>query len=121
MAQSDFVYPWTHLTISVNQHHKTLVAQDSKIESANKKLKSAQTSVNRAEDRVFEANRRATTDPDSEKYRSDLERAKRTHENAEHTYSKAVDASIDTIGTGSGHVMVLLPSRVAELEGTKRK
>jgi hypothetical protein len=85
----------------VHNHHKALVAQDSKIESANKKLKVAKASVNRAEGNLLKACRWATTDPASEKFKNTLERA-----------VKIVDASMDTIGTGSGRVMVLLPTRV---------
>ena len=94
----------------MNNHHKALLTEDSKIESANKKLKAAMTSFDRAEERVFEAQKRATVDPDNEKLKNDLERATNKRGNAGNGFTKALDASIDTIGTGSGHVMVLLPS-----------
>jgi hypothetical protein len=98
----------------VNNHHKALIAQDSKIESANKRLKAANASVNRAEERLFEAQRRATNDPGNERLRSDLEKVTKTQANAGDAYTKAVDASISTVGTGSGRVMVLLPPQVAD-------
>ena len=74
---------------------------------------------NRAEEWVFKAQKCATVDLDSEKLKNDLERVTNTWENAGNGFTKALDASIDTIGTGSGHVMVLLPSRIAD--GTKQK
>jgi hypothetical protein len=91
----------------VHNHHKALVAQDSKIESANKKLKAAKASVDRAEGNLLEARRRATADPASEKFKNTLERAVKIVTTAGNAYTKAVDASMDTIGTGSGRVMVL--------------
>ena len=98
----------------MNSHHKTLVTQDSQIESANKKLKIAHASVARAEDRLLETQGQALANPRSEKYRMDLDKATRTRDNAGKAYAKAVDGSIETIGTGSGRVMVLLPSRAAD-------
>jgi hypothetical protein len=98
----------------VNSHHKTLVTQDSQIESANKKLKIAHASVARAEDHLLETQGQALANPHSEKYRMDLDKATRTWDNAGKAYAKAVDGSIETIGTGSGRVMVLLPSRAAD-------
>jgi len=103
----------------MNNHHKALTTQDCKIESANKRLKAAKVSVDRAEERVIEAHKRAAANPDNEKVRDSLERATRTRANAGTTYTKAVGTSIDTIGTGSGHVMILLPAHVADK--TKQK
>ena len=112
---SDLIRHWLDgLTIPVNNHHKALVAQDSKIETTNKKLKAANASVNRAEENLLEARKRATTDPASEKFKSTLERAAKTATTTGNVYMKAVDASIDTIGTGSGHVMILVPTRVVD-------
>jgi hypothetical protein len=104
----------TASTISVHNHHKGLVAQDSKIESANKRLKAAKDSVSRAEGNLLEARKRATADPASEKFKNTLERAVKTVTTAGNAYTKAVDASIGTVGSGSGRVMVLLPTRVVD-------
>jgi len=98
----------------VNSHHKTLVTQDSQIESANKKLKIAHASVAWAEDRLLETQGQALANPHSEKYRMDLDKATRTWDNAGKAYAKEVDGSIEIIGTGSGRVMVLLPSCAAD-------
>lgn len=103
----------------MNNHHKALTTQDAKIESANKKLKAAKASIDRAEARVAAAHGRTGADPDSEKFRNDLERATKTQVNAGNTYTKALDASIDTIGMGSGRVLVLLPPHV--VNNTQRK
>ena len=97
----------------MNNHHKALTTQDSKIESANKKLKAAKASVDRADARAIEAHKCAAANPDSQKFRNDLERATKTRENAGNVYTKAVDVGVDTIGTGSSRVMVLLPSHIA--------
>ena len=98
----------------VNSHHKTLTVQDAKIESANKKLKIAHASVDRAEDRLLKIQEQALANPD-EKRQMELSKATRSRENAGKAYTKAVDESMSTIGTGSGRVMVLLPSsHVAE-------
>ena len=99
----------------VNSHHKALVMQDSQIESANKKLKIAHASVARAEDHLVEIQQQALANPHSEKYRTDLDKATKTHDNAGKAYAKAVDKSIEAVGTGSGHIMILLPSRVADV------
>ena len=99
----------------MNSHHKALVTQDSQIESANKKLKTAHASVARAEDRLVETQQQALANPHSEKYRADLEKATRSQDNAGKAYSKVVDQSIGTIGTGSGRIMILLPSHVADV------
>jgi hypothetical protein len=95
--------------VVVTGHHKALVTQDSKIELANKKLKTAKALIERAEEQVFKAHRRSTVEPNSEQLKTNLERAIRTRGKAEDTYTKAVESSIGTIGTGSGRVMVLLP------------
>ena len=100
------------LDTTVNNHHKALTTQDSKIESANKKLKAAKASIDRADAHAIEAHKHAA-DPDSQKFRNDLERATKTRENAGNVYTKAVDVGVDTIGTGSSRVMVLLPSHIA--------
>jgi hypothetical protein len=85
--------------------------QDSKIESANKKLKIAHGLVARAEDHLVEIQQQALANPHSEKYRTGLDKAMRSQDNAGKAYAKAVDGSIETIGTGSGRIMILLPSR----------
>ena len=103
-----------HCVIPVNNHHKVLIAQDSKIESANKRLKAAKASVDRADERMFKAHQHITINPDSEKLKISLERAAKAQETTEQAYAKAVEVSTNTIGMGSGRVMVLLPSRVAE-------
>jgi hypothetical protein len=94
----------------VNAHHRTLTTQDAKIESANKKLKTAHASVGRAEDRLLEMQEKALTNPDNEKRQVDLDKATRAQESARKAYTKALDESVSTIGTGSGRIMVLLPS-----------
>ena len=99
--------------VLVNNRHKALITEDSRIESANKKLKEVMASFDRAKQCVFDTEKRAATDRDSEKLRGDLERAEKVHGNAGNAYTKALNASMDTIGTGSGRVMVLLPSHVA--------
>jgi hypothetical protein len=99
--------------VLVNNRHKALITEDSRIGSANKKLKGAMASFDRAKQRVFDAEKHAAAGPDSEKLWGDLERAAKAHGNARNAYTKALDASMDTIGTGSGRVMVLLPSHVA--------
>ena len=106
-------------TIPAGNHHKALVTQDSKIESANKKIRATKASVDRAEERLIEAHRRAIVDPNSEKLRHTVERATKMRTNAETAYTKAVEASMDRLGTGSGRVMVLLPSQVADNSGPK--
>ena len=63
---------------------------------------------------MLEVQRRAAVDSGSEKSRNGLERATKTLTTAGNAYTKAVDASIDMVGTGSGRVMVLLPSRAAD-------
>ena len=88
--------------------------QDSLIESANKKLKTAHTSVARAEDHLLETQEQALANPHNERCRMDLDKATRARDNAEKAYTKAVEGSTETLGTGSGRVMVLLPSRVAD-------
>lgn len=98
----------------MNNHNKALASQDAKINSANKKLKATKASVDRTEARFIEAHKRTDTNPDSEKLRNDLERVRKSRDNAGSAYTKAIAASIDTIGTGSGRVMVLLPSHVAK-------
>src|SRR5882762_3293734 len=74
----------------VGNHHKALVIQDSKIESANKKIRATKASVDRAEEQLIKAHRRAIGDPDSEKLQHAIERATRTRTNAETAYAKAV-------------------------------
>jgi hypothetical protein len=96
----------------VNTHHKILVTEDSRIESANKRLKAAKAAVDRAGECVSEAYRHVTIDH-NDKLGSNLQGATKTLENVKLVYAKAVDASTDTIGTGSGRVMVLLPPWVA--------
>jgi hypothetical protein len=98
----------------VNNHHKTLINEDAKIESANKRLQAATASFDRAEERIVEVHKRAAMDPAGEKLKGDLERVAMTCGRAANTYAKALDASVSTIGTGSGRVMVLLPSRVVD-------
>ena len=44
----------------------------------------------------------------------DLDKAMRARDNAGKAYTKAVEGSTETLGTGSGRVMVLLPSRVTD-------
>ena len=63
---------------------------------------------------MFEAHSHATIDPNSKKLRNDLERVMKMRINAGNTYTKAVDASYEMIGTGSGRVMVLLPFRATD-------
>ena len=97
----------------MNNCHKALITEDSRIESANKKLKEVMASFDRAKQCVFDTDKHVATDRDSEKLRGDLERVEKVHGNAGNVYTKALNASMDTIGTGSGSVMVLLPSHVA--------
>jgi hypothetical protein len=89
--------------------------QDSQIESANKKLKIAHALVSRTEDCLVEIQQQALANPHSEKYRTDLDKAMKTQNSVGKAYAKAVDGSTGTIGTGSGHIMVLLPSCVADI------
>jgi len=98
----------------MNNHQKALVAQDTMIEAANKRIRAAKDSFDRAEERLIDICRRTTGDPDNEKHKHNLTRATKMRENAENMYTKAVDASLEKVGTGSGRVMILLPSQVAD-------
>lgn len=104
----------------MNNHHKVLLNEDMKIETANKRLKTVMASINRADERIFQIHRRTAGDPTSEKVRGDLDKAKKTRESAENAYTKALDTSLSTIGTGSGHVMVLLPPRVVQQRSAQK-
>ena len=92
--------------------HKTLTAQDSKIESSNKKLKSSHATLGKADTRLTQAQYRATRDSSNEKNIEDLSKAA-ARAKAGAAFTKAAEDNAELIGTVSGRVMILLPAGTA--------
>ena len=90
------------------------MAQDTQIESCNKKLKEAAEMVSKSRNRILSYQRPATTSrqhiPTDEQRRLDLlEKAKKTQQRAVAKLSDAMAASTSLLETGSGKVVVKLP------------
>lgn len=93
-------------------HQKMLAAQDAKIESLNKKLKASHTTLQKANTCLLKMQHQTTYNTDDEKNRADLEKAAKAQGKAQSAFAKVVERSVDAVGTGSGHVMILLPATV---------
>jgi len=93
------------------------MAQDARIESCNKKLREAAENVGKSHDRILNSQRPATTSqqhkPADEQHRSDiLAKAKKSQQRAVVKLSEAMAASTSLLETGSGKVVVKLPTFV---------
>jgi len=97
--------------VPVVAHRRTLAAQDAKIESLNKKLKASHTTLQKLT-RLLEMQRQAACNAGDEKNGVDLGKAVKAQGNAHSAFAKAVERSVDAVGTGSGRVMILLPATV---------
>ncbi|KAJ7261654.1 hypothetical protein C8J57DRAFT_1514171 [Mycena rebaudengoi] len=88
-----------------NQHHKDFSKQDAHIENQNKKLRTASDRKLIAEEQLYLLHGHAGS-------QVQLERAYKAVEWASEGYEKALAASMEVVGTGSGKVGVLLPSGI---------
>ncbi|KAJ7122723.1 hypothetical protein C8R46DRAFT_1238174 [Mycena filopes] len=86
-----------------DQHHKTLLRQDTQIEAHNKRLRTAHDAMLNANERVYSTHSQSGS-------QVQLERVYKGAERAEDAYEKALAASKEVVGSGSGKVGLLLPS-----------
>ena len=89
-----------NVVTSANAHHQTLLAQDTRIEQHNKRLRASSDKVTAAHNNVL-----AGTNPEV-RARAEIKLAQ-----AERVYEKQVSVGQNLIGTGSGKVGIYLPQR----------
>ncbi|KAJ7257624.1 hypothetical protein C8J57DRAFT_1074290 [Mycena rebaudengoi] len=85
------------------QHHKTLSRQDTHIEMKNKRLRTAHDAKIKADEQLYTIQNQAGS-------QVQLERAYKAVDRAADGYVKALTASREVVGSGSGKVGLLLPS-----------
>ncbi|KAJ7199711.1 hypothetical protein B0H12DRAFT_1081347 [Mycena haematopus] len=86
-----------------NQHHKSLAKEDARIHNQNKRLRTAHDAKIRADDNLHVLYSSAGS-------QAQLQRAQNAAERAADGYVKALVASREVVGSGSGKVGLLLPS-----------
>lgn len=86
-----------------NAQHQVLVSKDQVIERQNKRLKKTHDSKVNADARLASLQIRASD-------AAALAKASKSKSRADDAYAKAQAASLQTVGTGSGKVAILLPS-----------
>jgi hypothetical protein len=90
-----------NVVTSANAHHQTLLAQDTRIEQHNKRLRASSDKVTAAHNNVLASG----TNPEVHA-RAEIKLAQ-----AERVYEKQVSVGQNLIGTGSGKVGIYLPQR----------
>ncbi|KAJ6453265.1 hypothetical protein DFH09DRAFT_964017 [Mycena vulgaris] len=86
-----------------NHHHKSLFRQDSRIEAQNKRLRTAHDAKLKADEQLY----LIQSQPGSQ---LQLQRAYNAVDRASDGYVKALAASTEVVGSGSGKIGLLLPS-----------
>ncbi|KAJ7676899.1 hypothetical protein DFH06DRAFT_976937 [Mycena polygramma] len=95
------------------QHHETLSREDARIETQNKRLRTAYDARTKANDQLYQLQVRAGS-------QIQLDRAYKAVDRANDSYTKALAASEEVVGSGSGKVGILLPSGgVSASEGSQ--
>ncbi|KAK7015393.1 hypothetical protein R3P38DRAFT_2786885 [Favolaschia claudopus] len=95
------------LTLNIaTQNHSKLVKQDGKIEAQNKRIRTAHTSKLKAEAQLASLNWTAGS-------QMQLTKAQNVLVRANEKFEKALAASMEVVGSGSGKVGLLLPSGAA--------
>jgi hypothetical protein len=87
---------------SANHQHKSLAKQDARIQNKNKRLRAAHDLKMKAEEQLYTLRGRAGS-------QAQLELAQKAVERASDGFEKALAASREVVGSGSGKVGLLLP------------
>lgn len=87
---------------------KTLASEDDNINTANKRLKSANDNVSKAATDLAQAQRRLESHPENSGFGREVKKAERRKGAAEADFAKALASSSSTKGTGTGRVGLLL-------------
>lgn len=89
---------------------KSLVAHDKKITALNNKLQKAKDALDACNQMAVSAQMSLDRNPGIAKHSQAMDRALKAKKKAETVYEKAVEASSEVIGKGTGRVGLLLPS-----------